>query len=125
MEIFPIWVQIVLAVIAAIGGISGVAAFITALSGWKKAKPDIAKAYEEMATKQAGQIAELRTEVNTLSCTTFKQGQTIQKLRQILKNWAIGIRILLEQLTELDQTPAWTPEDCDLEDEADNEDQTK
>lgn len=99
--------------IGGIGGLSGMAALGTMLLGWRRAKPDIARLYEEMSTKQATQISELRSEVDS-------QGRTIRKLRRTMRDWLIGIKALIQQLVDLDQEPVWTPRDCEelLEDEA-------
>ena len=110
-SVIPVW-QILILVLGALGGLSGIAAFGTLVLGWRKAKPDIARLYEEMSTKQAGQIADLRCEVD-------KQGKTIRRLRTTMRDWLVGIRVLIQQIADLDQEPLWIPSDCDelLEDE--------
>ena len=118
------WISVIL---AALGG-GGITAIGTWLLNWKKAKPDIAKIYEEMATNQAKQIEELRQRLNEQDEKLQKQDQKIQEqdlkierqgrviinLRNCLKKWEKGIRMLLEQIEAKELTPVWTPKVVDL-----------
>ena len=108
----PEWVTVLGVIIGTLGGLSGIAAFGTLVLGWRKAKPDIARLYEEMSVKQAHQITDLRTEVD-------HQGKTIRRLRATMRDWLTGIRELIQQIIDLDADPVWVPGDCDqlLEDD--------
>ena len=112
-SVMPVW-QIVILVIGAVGGLGGIAALGTMWLGWRRAKPDIARLYEEMSTKQAEQIKDLRHR-------TDRQDTKIQKLTATMRDWLIGIKALIQQLCELNQEPVWMPQDCDklLEDDED------
>lgn len=105
------WISLI---IAALGG-GGVAAIGTWIISWKKTKPEIAAMYEAMATKQAGQIDDLRTRLNKQDRKISKQGGLISNLRKCLREWEEGIRMLVEQITSNDMTPVWTPKALDEE----------
>jgi len=102
----PDWIILI---VSAFGGLGGIAAVATWLLNWRKAKPEIARMYEEMATKQAEQIEELRTRVNRQDRKIQRQGTVINKLRECLREWEEGIRMLVEQIMAKGMTPVWTP----------------
>ncbi len=110
----PEWIGTLLVALA--GG--GIAAIGTWIINWRKTKPEIAKMYEEMATKQAKQINEMRDRVNRQDRKIQRQGAIIIELRKCLREWEQGIRMLVEQIMSNGMTPVWTPKLVeDLEDE--------
>lgn len=135
----PDWVGTILA--ALMGG--GIAAIGTWWLNWKRAKPEIARIYEEMATKQAEQIVGMWGRLNNQDKNIQDQNEKIDQqyekieqqdekieqqdlkiqnqdrliriLRKCLREWEKGIRMLVEQITENGMTPVWTPKALDDE----------
>ena len=117
----PEWIPIVLSFI---GGLGGVATLGTWILSWRKAKPEIARMYQEMLTtqaqemkRQADDLAALRKRVSYQDQKIDYQGQRLQRqgkvirqMEQRLEAWEEGIRKLVRQLSENGLEPIWMPD---------------
>ena len=85
-----------------LGGLAGVAALVKVFIDARNARPNIAEAYEKMATRQAEQIDGLRMRVSSLEEDMEKQKRYIDELLK-------GIKVLVGQLCMAKIEPAYTP----------------
>jgi len=90
-------VPIVISIIAAIVSIFGLA------RQWRRDKSDIAETYEQMATRQAVTIKQLKEDFEALNCE-------VQELRKIVAEWGIGIPQLISALEDNGIPVPWKPE---------------
>lgn len=93
--------------IAVIAATPGVLAFIGQRG---KTNVDVARQYEEMASKQLGQIDKLRerldameSEIDTLHCE-------LDARDRVLAEWQAGIGLLTNQIIADRKTPIWAPQ---------------
>lgn len=85
-----------------IGGLAGLAALIKVFIDARNARPNIAEAYERMATKQAEQIENLRGRVARLE-------EELRETDIYVDELLSGITTLVGQLCEANVKPRYTP----------------
>ena len=94
--------EIVLLIGSILGGLAGVAALVKVFIDARNVRPNIAEAYEQMATRQAKQIDGLRKRVSALEEDLKEQERYIDELLR-------GIKVLVGQLCMARIDPDYTP----------------
>lgn len=74
-----------------------------------KIKADVATIYEEMASKQAQEIKELRKELRKVSIVAEHAEKRAEAAEQRAQELSDGVNILIDQLWENRITPRWRP----------------
>ena len=108
VDTMPAWAVVIIAVVGAVGGLSGVAALYSALrtSGVEARKTEV-EALVLIVNEMQEENARLRELVKCLQCTVDKLTITVRRYRD-------GIRQLLHQLEERGIEPVWRPDDDDI-----------
>lgn len=91
-------------VVSIMGGLAGLAALIKVYIDARAQRPDIAEAYEKMATRQAEKLITMQTRIEDLDCE-------IQELHKTIAEWEAGISLLINQLIVNGITPVWKPKE--------------
>lgn len=97
-ELIISWVSAAVAVFTAI--VMAVKAFRTTPGE----RADVATRYEEMANRQAGQIAALKGRIDDLETS-------LQAMENKISEWQHGIALLIHQLESRGDQPIWKPRD--------------